>query len=123
EAVVVDALAAHGVSAGHVSGRHGVWVAGERKIASVGIAVERWVTFHGFALNVDLDLAPFEQFRPCGLSGSLMTSLARERGGPVSVDSVKPSVIAAWNARFGSGSGSAGSAAVRDPGPVVTTAA
>ncbi|MGB6443116.1 MAG: lipoyl(octanoyl) transferase LipB, partial [Thermoplasmata archaeon] len=64
EEVVVDALAAHGLASGHVSGRHGVWVDGERKIASIGIAVERWVTFHGFALNVDLDLAPFGQFRP-----------------------------------------------------------
>lgn len=102
EEVVVDSLAFHGVRGGHVSGRHGVWVDGERKIASIGIAVERWVTFHGFALNVDLDLTPFEQFHPCGLSGSLMTSLAREVGHPVSVAAVKPSVIAAWNARFGS---------------------
>lgn len=109
EAVVVDALAAHGVRAGPVSGRHGVWVQGERKIASIGIAVDHWVTFHGFALNVDLDLGPFEQFHPCGLSGSLMTSLAREIGCPVTVEAVKPSVIAAWNARFGPGASLGGS--------------
>ncbi|MGI0070520.1 MAG: lipoyl(octanoyl) transferase LipB [Thermoplasmata archaeon] len=101
EALLVDALAAHGVRAGHVSGRHGVWVDAERKIASIGIAVEHWVTFHGFALNVDLDLAPFGRFHPCGLSGELMTSLAREVGHPVVVASVKPSVLAAWNLRFG----------------------
>ncbi len=101
EEVVVDALAAHGVRAGHVAGRHGVWVDGSRKIASIGIAVEHWVSFHGFALNVDLDLAPFEQLHPCGLDGSLMTSLARELGHPVSVASVKPAVVLAWNERFG----------------------
>jgi lipoyl(octanoyl) transferase len=101
EEVVVDALAAHGVASGHVSGRHGVWVEGERKIASIGIAVERWVTFHGFALNVDLDLGPFEQFHPCGLSGSVMTSVARELGHPVEVSSMKASVIAAWSHQFG----------------------
>jgi lipoate-protein ligase B len=101
EAMVVSALSAHGVAAGHVSGRHGVWVEGERKIASIGIAVERWVTFHGVALNVELDLTAFEQFRPCGLDGSLMTSLAHELGHPVPLDSVKPAVIGAWNARFG----------------------
>jgi lipoate-protein ligase B len=111
EAVVVDALSAHGVVSGHVSGRHGVWVDGQRKIASIGIAVERWVTFHGFALNVDLDLAPFEQFRPCGLDGSLMTSLARELGRPVSLESVKPAVINAWRSRFDGRPGSA------DPSP------
>ena len=103
EEVVVDALAVHGVRAGHVSGRHGVWVDGKRKIASIGIAVERWVTFHGFALNVDVDLAPFERFQPCGLSGTLMTSLARELRRPISVAEVKPAVVAAWKARFGEG--------------------
>jgi lipoyl(octanoyl) transferase len=101
EEIVVDTLAVYGVAAGHVAGRHGVWVDGQRKIASIGIAVERWVTFHGFALNVDLDLTPFERFQPCGLSGALMTSLARELGHPVSVASVKPAVIAAWQERFG----------------------
>lgn len=101
EALVVDALLATGIRTGHVAGRHGVWVDGERKIASIGIAVERWVTFHGFAVNVDLDLAPFEQFHPCGLSGSVMTSVSRELGHPVSVPSVKREFVSAWNERFG----------------------
>ncbi len=97
EELVVDALAVTGIRAGHVSGRHGVWVDGQRKIASIGIAVEHWVTFHGFAVNVDLDLTPFEQFHPCGLSGSLMTSIAQELGHPVSLPSVKPVFVDAWN--------------------------
>ena len=118
EQVVIEALAVHGVEAGHVSGRHGVWVEGERKIASLGIAVERWVTFHGFALNVDLDLAPFGQFRPCGLDGSLMTSLAKELGHPATLESVKPAVVEAWAAHFDP---HGSPAAVRPSDPLATT--
>jgi lipoyl(octanoyl) transferase len=100
EGVLISALAPFGILAGHVSGRHGVWVDGARKIASIGIAVDHWVTFHGFALNVDLDLGPFEKFRPCGLEGSLMTSMARELSRPVSLEEVKPAIRAAWSSRF-----------------------
>ena len=115
EGLVVDALAAVGVIAGHVAQRHGVWVDGQRKIASIGIAVDHWVTLHGFAVNVDLDLAPFEQFRPCGLDGSVMTSISRERGSTVSVEAVKPAFVAAWNRRFGPRA----SSRERDAGPMV----
>ena len=100
EEVVIDGLGTVGLRAGHVSGRHGVWVDGERKIASIGIATDHWVTFHGFAVNVDLDLSPFEQFHPCGLSGTLMTSVARELGRTVAVDELKPAFIRAWSERF-----------------------
>ena len=100
EAMIADAIRPLGVSAGSVAGRRGVWVAGERKIASVGLAVERWVTFHGFALNVDLDLAPFRAFRPCGFHGEIMTTIARELGRPVRLDEVAPRLRAAWAERF-----------------------
>lgn len=63
----------------------GVWV-GERKIASIGVGVKRWVSMHGFALNVCGDLAPFTHITPCGIAGVEMTSLERERGRPVSVE-------------------------------------
>ncbi len=102
EEVLVTAVGEFGVSAGHVSGRRGVWVDGERKIASIGIAVEHWVTFHGFALNVDLDLAPFSMFHPCGFDGRIMTSLAQETGHPVTVDQAKGAVLRAWASTFGS---------------------
>jgi lipoyl(octanoyl) transferase len=101
EEVVVDGLAAAGIASGHVAGRHGVWVDGQRKIASIGIAVDHWVTFHGFAVNVDLDLAPFARFHPCGLSGSLMTSMSVELGRSVTLASVQPSFADAWRSRFG----------------------
>lgn len=96
EEIVVRSTAAFGVPSGHLSGRRGVWVAGERKIASVGVAVDHWVSFHGFALNVDPDLGAFERFRPCGFDGSVMTSLSRELRRPVSLAEVKPYVTAAW---------------------------
>ncbi|HKN06545.1 MAG TPA: lipoyl(octanoyl) transferase LipB [Thermoplasmata archaeon] len=101
EEILVRSVAPFGVTAGHVSGRRGVWVDGERKIASIGIAVDHWVTFHGFALNVDPDLGAFERFHPCGFAGSVMTSLAREAGRPVRISEVAPRVVAAWQELFG----------------------
>jgi lipoyl(octanoyl) transferase len=103
EGLVADAIAPFGVAGGHVKGQPGVWVDGRRKIASVGIAVDHWVTFHGFALNVDPDLAAFARFRPCGLDGAVMTSVARETGRPVTLDEVRPHVLAAWTSRFAPG--------------------
>ncbi|EQD47590.1 lipoate biosynthesis protein B Lipoate-protein ligase B [mine drainage metagenome] len=103
EEMLVKSVAEFGIVAGHVSGRRGVWVEGERKIASIGIAVEQWVTFHGFALNVDVDLAPFSMFHPCGFDGRIMTSIARETGRPVSVEEAKGPVLRAWAATFGVG--------------------
>lgn len=103
EELLVGAVAEFGITAGHVSGRRGVWVQGERKIASLGIAVDHWVTFHGFALNVDVDLAPFSMFHPCGMDGSVMTSLAKETGRPVSLGQAKGPVLRAWSTLFGSG--------------------
>ncbi len=101
EGLVVDTVAPFGVSAGPVPGRPGVWVDGRRKIASVGIAVDHWVTLHGVALNVDPDLRAFDRFHPCGFDGSVMTSLARELGRPVSLAETRPHLVAAWTRRFG----------------------
>jgi lipoyl(octanoyl) transferase len=67
EETVIMALAQYGVLGDRISGFTGVWVNGE-KIAQVGIKVSRWVTMHGFALNVDMDLAGFERIVPCGIS-------------------------------------------------------
>ncbi|MFL5820706.1 MAG: lipoyl(octanoyl) transferase LipB [Solirubrobacteraceae bacterium] len=83
EAAIVAALADAGVRAGPREGLTGVW-AGERKIGSIGVHVSRGVTTHGFAINVENDLQPFEWVVPCGLDGVRMTSVAREiaAGGP-----------------------------------------
>ena len=79
EAVVITALGALGVPAERNPGLTGVWTRG-RKIASIGIHVKQWVTFHGFALNVTTDLREFELIVPCGIEGVVMTSVAAELG-------------------------------------------
>ena len=119
EEVVVRAVGSFGVTAGHVKGRRGVWVDGERKIASVGIAVDHWVTLHGFALNVDVDLDAFARFHPCGFDGSVMTSIAKETGRPVPVESAKPVVSAAFRELFGRAPSSDGAAGEGKTGPGV----
>ncbi len=78
-AALVAALAELGVEAGLRPGHVGVWCE-ERKIASIGIAVKRRVTFHGFALNVSVDLDWFRFINPCGMPGVVMTSVSREGG-------------------------------------------
>ena len=87
EAGLIDALEASGVPAKRIPGRTGVFVdrdrsarpeGPERKIASIGVGVRKWVTLHGFALNISVDLAGFEAIVPCGLSDVVMTSVAQE---------------------------------------------
>ena len=74
ESLLIDELAELGLLAKMRENATGVWV-GERKVASLGIAVKRWVTFHGAALNCVNDLAPFHLFSPCGFSSEVMTRL------------------------------------------------
>ena len=76
---LLDSLKRFGIEAHRTEGRTGVWV-GKRKIASIGIAVRRWVTYHGFALNVRPDLGHFGLIDPCGLKGVQMTSMAELLG-------------------------------------------
>lgn len=80
EQTLIAALATWGLTGETVAGRTGVWVGGA-KIASLGVAVRRWVSYHGLALNVAPDLSAFDVIHPCGLRGIQMTSLA-ERLGP-----------------------------------------
>ena len=77
EEVILRALATFRLDGRRLAGRTGVWVA-ERKIASLGVACRRWCTWHGFALNVDLDLSLFQRIQPCGFHPDIMTSLAAE---------------------------------------------
>lgn len=93
EEAMIRTLAERGVAAGRREGATGVWI-GERKIASIGIACRRWVTFHGLALNVSTDLAYFQRIAPCGFDAAVMTSLARELGAPATVDEIKPRLAA-----------------------------
>ena len=103
EAALIDALVSLGIPAQRSPGLTGVWSRG-RKIASLGIHVKQWVTFHGFALNVTTDLRAFEAIVPCGIEGVVMTSVAAELGrddatalGTV----VRQAVVKAFGTTFG----------------------
>jgi lipoyl(octanoyl) transferase len=96
EEVLIRALADFGIFAGRHPEHRGVWVK-NRKIASLGIRISRWVTSHGFALNVATDLSYFSLMNPCGISGCTMTSLEAELLAPVAMASVRERV----STRFG----------------------
>jgi lipoyl(octanoyl) transferase len=101
ERAIVETLAAFELEATTYEGLTGVWMPpsgprGPRKIASIGVRVTRWVTTHGYALNVGLDPAPFtEWITACGLDDAEFTTMARELGRPLTVDEVKPVAAAA----------------------------
>jgi lipoyl(octanoyl) transferase len=97
EEAVIRTLGAHGVEGTRIEGLTGVWLERPpRKICSVGVHVSRWVTTHGYALNVDLDPAPFtEWITACGLEDAAFTTMARELGRPLGVDDVRPAAAAA----------------------------
>jgi lipoyl(octanoyl) transferase len=92
EEAIIRTVAAFGIEAGRIEGLTGVWLASPpRKVASIGVHLSRWISTHGYALNVDLDPAPFtEWIDACGLDGYAFTSLARELGRAVPVDDVRP---------------------------------
>lgn len=99
EQVVIDALTEFGIAGRRVEGATGVWVgaAGDppRKVASLGVAARQWTTYHGFALNVDVDLAAFAAINPCGFNAGVMTSVARELGRAARLDAAEKAVEAA----------------------------
>ena len=103
EEALIRTIGAFGVDATRIEGLTGVWLERPpRKIASIGIHLTKWVTTHGYALNVDLDPAPFtEWITACGLDGAAFTSLAQELGRPVSVAEVIPSAAVAFEDVFG----------------------
>jgi lipoyl(octanoyl) transferase len=106
EEALIRTLAAFDLQGDRIEGLTGVWMPpqggrGPRKIASIGVRVTRWVTTHGYALNVDLDPAPFtEWITACGLEDAAFTTIARELGRPVTVDEVRPHAAAALEGVF-----------------------
>jgi lipoyl(octanoyl) transferase len=102
EEALIRTLAPLGVEATRIEGLTGIWVeAPPRKIASIGIHISKWVTTHGYALNVDLDPAPFTDWiTACGLEDAAFTTVARELGRTVSVNEVRPHAVAALEAVF-----------------------
>jgi lipoyl(octanoyl) transferase len=96
-------LIAFGLEGKTIDGLTGIWLSPPpRKIASIGVHIAKWITTHGYALNVDLDPAPFtEWITACGLEDTAFTTVARELGRPVSVDEVRPHAADALAQVFG----------------------
>jgi lipoyl(octanoyl) transferase len=99
EAVLGRAVSAMGVEAQTIRGFTGLW-AGRRKIASIGVAVKSGVSYHGFALNVCCDLAPFSAIHPCNLQPEQMTTLQAALGRPVDLLDAARAVSAAFLEHF-----------------------
>ncbi len=98
EEVIIRTLAGYGLAGERSTGETGVWLdagirGSERKIAALGVRCSRWITMHGFALNVNTDLAYFDDIIPCGIADKQVTSLAKELGHAVGLEAVKERLI------------------------------
>ena len=93
EQVLINSVGTFGLAADRRAGKTGIWL-GTRKIAAIGVAVKKWTTYHGFALNVNADLTPFGGIVPCGITDGTVTSMQHELGHPVDLGEVK-TVLAA----------------------------
>jgi len=100
EGALVRVLAQYGIAGAGSPGYAGVWV-GEEKVVAIGVAIQRQVAFHGFAMNVHTDLSHFQTIVPCGIADRGVTSLSRLLGRHVPLEEVKPRVIAAFRHVFG----------------------
>ncbi len=102
EEALIRTLAPLGIAATRIDGLTGIWLERPpRKIASIGVHISKWITTHGYALNVDLDLTPFTDWiTACGLEDAQFTTIARELGRPVTVDEVRPHAATALEETF-----------------------
>ncbi len=102
ESILVQALTRLGVpnAMGKLGKDTGVWIEDVRKIASIGIAVSHWVSYHGLALNVSTDLTYFQKINPCGFNASIMTSVSKETGSSVGVEEAKKQVLEAFRSKL-----------------------
>lgn len=99
EEVIIKLLAGLGIKGQRREGHSGVWV-NDHKVASIGIGVKKWVTYHGLALNVDVDLDYFSLIDPCGLGQAKVTSLAKFLSFRVKMDEVKRSMVKSFSEVF-----------------------
>jgi lipoyl(octanoyl) transferase len=100
EEVIILSLVDFGIHAGREDGMTGVWVDGE-KIAAIGVKVSKWITMHGFALNVNTDLTRFERIIPCGIFHKGVTSLQKNLGHSIPLEEVYPSLVKSFCHVFG----------------------
>jgi lipoyl(octanoyl) transferase len=99
EEVLIRTAADFGMAAGRVSGLTGVWV-GDEKLAAIGVRIARWITSHGFALNVTTDLDYFSLIVPCGIADRGVTSMSRLLGRPVELDKVQERIASHFSNVF-----------------------
>ncbi|MGB2717264.1 MAG: lipoyl(octanoyl) transferase LipB [Vicinamibacterales bacterium] len=100
EEVLIRTLASFGLAAERSSGLTGVWV-GRDKVAAIGVRIARWITSHGFALNVNTDLSYFDLIVPCGIRDRGVTSLERLLGRTVELATVEDAIVTAFSEVFG----------------------
>lgn len=105
EEVIILMLADYGIKGGRSSGETGVWLdvgnkGSERKICAIGVRCSRWVTMHGFALNVNTDLDYFKNIIPCGIKDKAVTSMKQECGGELDFEEVKQNLKRKFEAVF-----------------------
>nr|MCU0376408.1 lipoyl(octanoyl) transferase LipB [Chitinophagaceae bacterium] len=106
EEVIIQTIAHYGIKGGRSAGETGVWIEADnparaRKICAMGVRTSRWVTMHGWALNVNTDLSYFSHIIPCGIRDKQVTSIAAELGHPVDFEAVKPILLKAFEEVFG----------------------
>lgn len=104
ESVMVDSLSDLGLKGceGKLGKDTGVWTRSGKKIASIGVAVSHWITYHGAALNVNTDLSYFRKIKPCGFEADIMTSLSKELGvDKINMDQVKGVVVKSMSLKLG----------------------
>jgi lipoyl(octanoyl) transferase len=100
EEVLIQTVAEFGITASRIPGLTGIWV-GDHKLAAIGVRISRWVTSHGFALNVSTDLSRFALIVPCGISDKGVTSMERLLSRPIPMAEVAGAVVARFQGVFG----------------------
>ncbi len=106
EEAIILTLKEYGIESGRVDGLTGVWIEGDnpikaRKICAMGVKLSRWVTMHGFALNINTDLDYFSNIVPCGITDKAVTSLEKELGAPQNIDEVQSKILSHLQTLFG----------------------
>jgi lipoate-protein ligase B len=101
EEVVIRCLASYGLEAARRKGKTGIWIESTRKICAIGVAVRSWITYHGFALNVNPDMQHFEGIVPCGITDGTVTSLTNELDKPVDIAVLKTRLAVEFEQVFG----------------------